>query len=63
MKTYQGVEYSDERLTEAEFISAHPDVEMFSLWGARFVGSALTKQKYIYFDHKVGKYQIESRYR
>ncbi|MGW5773136.1 hypothetical protein ACWEVY_28790 [Streptomyces longwoodensis] len=47
--------------TEAEFFAEHPDVLTFSSWGARWVGSALTKRHYIYFDHTRREYVKEAR--
>jgi hypothetical protein len=61
VKEYQGVRYDDGRLTEAEFFAAYPDTVSVSLWGGRFIGSALTKDKYISFDHETGQYKEEKR--
>jgi len=55
------MEHTDGRLGEREFIAKFGPVLAMSSWGARWVGSALTKSEYIYFDHKSGQYSVESR--
>lgn len=53
--------YTDGRLDERQFVAKFGNVLAMSSWGARWVGSALTKRHYIYFDHKAGDYTVESR--
>ena len=55
------MEYNDGRLEEREFVAQFGPVLAMSSWGARWVGSALTKTKYIYFDHTSGQYVTEGR--
>jgi hypothetical protein len=51
----------DGRMTPEQFGAKYGRVLAMSLWGARWVGSALTKSSYIYFDHKSGQYITEKR--
>ncbi len=55
------MEYDDGRMSEKEFIAKYGIPLAMSSWGARWVGSALTKSKYIYFDHTTGQYKEERR--
>lgn len=48
-------------MTEREFFAKFGNVLAFSSWGARWVGSALTKHHYIYFDHSQREYVKEAR--
>lgn len=54
-------EIKDGRMTEAQFRTKYGSMLAFSSWGGRWVGSALTKRHYIWFDHKQGSYVVEAR--
>jgi hypothetical protein len=56
-------EYNDERLDERGFRERFGRYDAASLWGAQWIGSALTKREYIYFDFDTGRYVVEPRYR
>jgi hypothetical protein len=55
------LEYNDGRLSEADFVAKFGNVLAMSSWGARWVGSALTRRHYIYFNRKTGQYTVEPR--
>lgn len=58
---YDGI--TDNRLTPEDFHDRYGDVAAMSLWGARWVGSAILVKghKYVRFDHATGDYVTEQR--
>ncbi len=51
----------DARLNPNDFTAKYGEMLSYSLWGARWVGSALTKKHYIWFDHTEQRYVVEIR--
>ena len=56
---YEGI--TDNRLTPDDFFKRFGDISAMSLWGARWVGSAILTEghRYVYFDHTEGDYVTE----